>query len=271
MYVVHFPSNKEAAAPSPGGLAIDTPLPSTGFQEEPLSPVPAQGSGSRHSPPRARGSLSRDAVVAAGLRMARRGDLARLTMKGLADELGVTPMAIYRHFRNKRQVVDGVLDRFVNAAANTEEARRCAASDWRRWLELTFRALHDRLAETPGVMTLLCTAEDLESGVLARLDEALGVLRGAGFDDATAVEAIHVLTAFTIGSAGLTAAWREGGRGQDPDERRRQLRLRFESAPRASHPNVVAAAGALAALSQTDPFGIGLSALLDDFERRTPG
>jgi hypothetical protein len=131
--------------------------------------------------------------------------------------------------------------------------------------------MHDALAETPGVMMFLSTAERFGGGALAVLDETLGVLCQAGFDDATAVEAFHALTSFTVGSAGMTAAWRARAGDEDPEERRRQTRLWFEAAPKATHPHVVAAAAALAGVSRRATFEFGLAGLLDAFERRLPG
>ena len=81
---------------------------------------------------RPRGSLSREEILEAGLLIARRDELTRLTMKKLATELGVTPMAIYRHFENKAEVIDGVLDLFVRDAAVTEHGASGDPDEWHR-------------------------------------------------------------------------------------------------------------------------------------------
>ncbi|MCZ6465488.1 MAG: TetR/AcrR family transcriptional regulator C-terminal domain-containing protein [Proteobacteria bacterium] len=216
-----------------------------------------------------RTALSRDAILDASLRIARRDDLARLTMKKLADELDVTPMAIYRHFQNKAELLDGVLDRFVAASATTRPARSAAASDWRAWLRLTFGAMRRALLETPGVMPFLGTSYRLGPGALEVLEESLDVLREAGLDRRSAVEAFLSLMSFTLGAVGLEAAWRRDERELDPgpDERLRQWRVRIESNSSTRYPNVVGAAHELAAVTGAFPFERGLERIIDSLER----
>jgi len=60
--------------------------------------------------------LSRDVVANAGLELVKRDGFDHLTMKALAVQLGVTPMAIYRHVSNKSDLIDVVLDAFVRVA-----------------------------------------------------------------------------------------------------------------------------------------------------------
>lgn len=56
----------------------------------------------------ARPGLSRERITAAALSLIDREGLEALTMRGLAKELGVDPMAVYRHFSGKGELVDGV-------------------------------------------------------------------------------------------------------------------------------------------------------------------
>ena len=103
-------------------------------------------------------SLSREVILEVGLRIAREHDLGQLSIRLLASELGVTPMAMYRYFENKAEIIDGVIDRFVAEAAVTDHIEfrsREPADDWRLWIQLTFGRMHGALCETPGVIPLL--------------------------------------------------------------------------------------------------------------------
>jgi len=213
--------------------------------------------------PRTRGALSADAIVAAGLRIARAEDLERLTMKRLAEELGVTPMAVYRYFRNKAELVDAILDRFVQEAAVTRDSGDPA--DWQRWLRRTFGAMHRALVETPGVLTYLGNAQRFGAGAFETLDETLGVLRAAGFGDGEAVEAFIALTSYTIGAAGMEAAWR--GRAREPAGER-QARARIELASAERFPHAAELAPHLARLMVEPPFAYGFDRLLESLARR---
>ena len=54
--------------------------------------------------------LSRPRVVRAALQLVDEKGLAALTMRGLATELGVSPMALYNHVQDKEELVDLMLD-----------------------------------------------------------------------------------------------------------------------------------------------------------------
>jgi AcrR family transcriptional regulator len=203
----------------------------------------------------------------------RRENLDNLTLKKLADEFGVTPMAVYRHFRNKAEIVDGVLDLFVHEAAVTDHEGAAHPEDWQRWIRLTFAAMRRALIETPSVIPLLGTSYSFGPGAMAVLEETLGVLRNAGFSQSAAVEAFLTLASYTIGGAGFQAAWKrspapeEEELSSDPEERLRQSRLRFESASRSAYPSVVDLAPQLAEAMAEFPFEQGLDRILESLAR----
>ena len=152
----------------------------------------------RRAETRVRGSLSRDEILDAGLRIAREGDLRSLTMQRLGDELGVTPMAVYRYFQNKDEIVDGVLDRFVEASTVTSHAD--PTDSWQEWLRVTFAGMRTSILSTPGVLPLLGTSSSMGHGAMSVLNEVLEVLRGAGFSRESAAEAFFTLMGFTLGA-----------------------------------------------------------------------
>ncbi|MBW2269089.1 MAG: TetR/AcrR family transcriptional regulator [Deltaproteobacteria bacterium] len=211
---------------------------------------------------RPRGSLSREEILEAGLLIAKRDELTRLTMKKLAGELGVTPMAIYRHFENKAEVIDGVLDLFVRDAAVADHEVGKEPDAWRRWTLVTFGKMFDALTQTPGVMPFLSTTSRFGPAAMSALNAVLEVLRRAGMSEKQAVDTFAVLCAYTIGAAGLATAWSRADGAGDPDEERRRMRLSIEATPRSDFPNVVDAAADLAGVLQRFPFQMGLERLL---------
>src|SRR5215467_7445946 len=58
----------------------------------------------------ARAPLSRERVLSAAIDVADRGGIAALTIRSLADELGVKPMSLYHHVANKEAIIDGIID-----------------------------------------------------------------------------------------------------------------------------------------------------------------
>jgi AcrR family transcriptional regulator len=57
--------------------------------------------------------IDRVAVLAASLQLADEQGPAAVTMQAVADRLGVTPMALYRHVANKADLLDGVVERIL--------------------------------------------------------------------------------------------------------------------------------------------------------------
>lgn len=148
--------------------------------------------------PRQRGTLSREEIVAAGLAIARTDDLNSLTMKRLADALNVTPMAVYRHFENKAEIIDAVLDQIVHDSDPSQHG--IDPADWQAWTRATFLRIHQSFLETPGAMSLIDSLSRFGPGLLAVLDEILAVLKQAGFSNRQAVDAVSVLISVTFGS-----------------------------------------------------------------------
>jgi AcrR family transcriptional regulator len=90
--------------------------------------------------------LSRAVVVNAAIEIARRDGLSALSMRRLAEELGVSTMAAYRHVASKDTLVDDVLEAIVETISlETTE------SDWQKQIEqLTVRSFRVFL-EVPGI------------------------------------------------------------------------------------------------------------------------
>lgn len=122
--------------------------------------------------------LTREQIVAAALQLTRAKGMASLTMRALADELGVTPMATYYYVRNKDELVDLVTDAVMatipvpDPATGTWDERLWQLNQASRTAMARHPGLADRLMHTP----LPPAAQRLE-------DASLGLLREAGFAD----------------------------------------------------------------------------------------
>ncbi|HJR38905.1 MAG TPA: helix-turn-helix domain-containing protein, partial [Nocardioidaceae bacterium] len=60
--------------------------------------------------PRRRSRLNRERVLRGAVRVADAGGIGALTIRSLADELGVKPMSVYHHVANKDEILDGIVD-----------------------------------------------------------------------------------------------------------------------------------------------------------------
>jgi TetR/AcrR family tetracycline transcriptional repressor len=185
-----------------------------------------------------RTKLSRSAVVDRALALADSAGLEALTIRRLATELAVTPMALYWHFRSKEELIASVADR-IWGEIRTDVDR---SSPWPDQLRRMLDSLIDVLRAHASASALLLNSEKLGPSHWEATELTLEILRGAGFDPQHASE-IAKSALWT----GLTLVMSEPG--FDPaltDQERAELQWRKQvalaSLPRDRYPRLVEAA-----------------------------
>jgi TetR/AcrR family tetracycline transcriptional repressor len=153
----------------------------------------------------ARANLSEDDVVAAALRLTRRGGLAGLSMRALADELGVTTMAAYYHVPSKDALLDLVANAVLDSVQIAEEG------DWAARLTEQNRRMRWTLLEHPGLSTYL-QERPLTAAGRRMSDHTLEMLMGAGFGRDEARLASATTQAFLLGRLSIEMAAGSAGR-----------------------------------------------------------
>jgi len=123
--------------------------------------------------------LSKAAVVERGLALADAEGLEAVTIRRLAADLGVTPMALYWHFRSKDELLAGLAERLW-AEIDVDVDRD---ADWAAQLRFLLESLLHVLRTHPSASQLLLSGEKRtsESAMIAN-EVALEVLTRAGFD-----------------------------------------------------------------------------------------
>jgi AcrR family transcriptional regulator len=143
-----------------------------------------------------RGRLSRERVLRAAIDHADAGGLEALTMRQLAEELGVAPMALYRHVANKDDLIDAMID-----VAFGEIGLPSGGADWKTAMRLRAISLRDVLAQHRWAIGLMESRRNPGPANLRHHDAVLGKLRAAGFDVAMAAHAYSVLDSYIYGFA----------------------------------------------------------------------
>ena len=148
------------------------------------------------SPAEPRGRLSRDRVLRAAMAVADAGGLETLTMRTLGQELGVGPMALYRHVANKDDMVDGIVD-LVFAEVVVPETD----ADWKMAMRERAISLRDVLSRHRWAVGLMESRTNPGPANLRHHDAVIGNLRAAGFDMAMAAHAYSLLDSYIYGFA----------------------------------------------------------------------
>jgi TetR/AcrR family transcriptional regulator, tetracycline repressor protein len=159
----------------------------------------------------ARGTLSRDRVVAAALAIVDRDGLDRLSMRALGRELGVDPMAIYHWIPNKRALLQGVLEAVMRELpVHTDDLASCET--WQDVTVATARGLRATLLAHPNAFAVVTSQPVLTAGGLAVLERTASELRRRGLSPAETVTVLNRIAELVVGAC-LT----EVGAGDDGD------------------------------------------------------
>lgn len=160
--------------------------------------------------------LDTDTVVAAALVVAREQGIAAVSMRVVADRLGVTPMALYHYVQTKDQLVKLVADAVI---LQVELPR--STPDWRSGFLTAMADYRQKVAEYPGLAAVL-----LHGGLLPNarrlVNGQLEMLREAGFSPAEArstYAAFHllILGRLTVDEARRTRSARGPVHERDPE------------------------------------------------------
>jgi TetR/AcrR family transcriptional regulator, tetracycline repressor protein len=170
---------------------------------------PAQASGSdgqQESEPSASrapwGSLSREDIIGAAVTIVEAGGYEEMSIRSLAGDLGVAPMSLYRHIRDKDDLLDEVVSRLL------ARVWRPAASedDWQEWIVEAAACLRQFLVSQPAALRVYLSHPVVSPAAVERMDAMMAVLRRAGLDEPAARAAYGALHTYTIGFAALEAS-----------------------------------------------------------------
>jgi AcrR family transcriptional regulator len=212
----------------------------------------------------ARPRLSRERVLEAALGIADTGGIGSLTIRSLAQELGVVPMSVYHHVAGKEEILDGLVDLVF-----AEIALPATDGDWRE--ELTERAHSARavLGRHRWAIGLLESRTSPGPSTLRHHDAVLGTLLAAGFSDAMTAHAYALLDSYVYGFALQEVSLPFEG----PDGVGDVAGPVMELMDRGSYPHMVAMATGYylqPGYDFGDEFAFGLDLILDGLARSLP-
>jgi AcrR family transcriptional regulator len=142
-------------------------------------------------------------VLAASLQLADEEGLAAVTMQAVADRLGVTPMALYRHVKNKADLLDGVVESIL-----LEVPLPDVTEAWPDRLAALARGTRCAALRHPGVFPLLLQRAAVTPGARRARDVVYDALREAGLREDDVVRFERLLATAILGFAASEAGGR---------------------------------------------------------------
>src|SRR6266849_1758691 len=207
--------------------------------------------------------LSKDRVLRGAVALSDSSGIESLSMRNLAEKLGVVPMALYKHVANKEQLLDGMIDVVVD-----EIDPPVSGTDWKSAVRQRILSARQALLRHPWASQVIESKKNPTPVVLEYMDSMIGIFRAGGFSVNLTHHVMHAIGSRVLG---FTQELFNDSRTVDPEVQAVMLRELG-----AKFPNVLAIA--MAASHEGDSvvgqgcddqfeFEFALDLLLDGFER----
>lgn len=141
--------------------------------------------------------LTRERIVEVAGELADAEGLDAVTMRRLADELGVEAMSLYHHVLDKDALLDGLVAAIIGEV--NDAVGENGGDDWRAALRDRCLVARDVMVRHPWAPTLIGTRTTIPTSVVFYYEDVLGLLVEGGFSYALAHKALHALGTMPLG------------------------------------------------------------------------
>ncbi|MCX4751119.1 TetR/AcrR family transcriptional regulator [Kitasatospora sp. NBC_01287] len=146
------------------------------MEKPPVTPARSKRTGSQLTP---------EAIIEASLRIAARGSADAFTVRRLGEELGADPTAVYRHFRDKDELLLSVADRTLGEVLDSIPE----GLDWKGRLRALAAGSLAVALKYPAVSSIMASRTTRRANEFRVVELILGAVMEAGLDGAEA--AVH--------------------------------------------------------------------------------
>jgi AcrR family transcriptional regulator len=200
--------------------------------------------------------ITRDQLAERALEILDREGIDGLTMRGLAEALGVGTMTVYGYVRSKEEVLDAAVD-----AAVADAPPLTITGAWREDLRTLVMSAWTMLARHPALVQVRLRRPVLRPDALRFGEAGMGILQAAGLPAQDAAHAYRLLFTYTFGFAGLSPP-------SDP-QARHDAAVALAALPPEDFPRLAAAREEFGrALAGDEAFAYGLERILDGIGAR---
>jgi AcrR family transcriptional regulator len=167
-----------------------------------------------------RAGLSKDRVFRAAVDVADEGGIAAVTMRGLAQDLGVEAMSLYHHVADKDEVLDGMVD-VVVSEINARVVEIGAPPDgpgrnWKTAVRRRILAAREVLLSHPWAPGVIASRTSMSPTVMRYYDSLVRQLREGGLSVSLTHHAMHALASRALGfTQELFSPGNDGAPGTD--------------------------------------------------------
>ena len=211
-----------------------------------------------------RAVLTRDTIVDTTIRLIERSGSDAFTMRSLGHELGTDPTAVYRHFRDKAELLRAVSERLLGSITTGLPPDE---DGWRTVTVALCRRLRAALLDQPGLASAVQFGPPLQPSEFGITETLLRQFRRAGLDPARAALGYHSVIELTVGSATIDVAL-HSLTGTERSQQYFRWRSVYATLDADAYPDTVAASAHLYRGTAEDRFVHALERLLDGLVTR---
>jgi AcrR family transcriptional regulator len=135
-----------------------------------------------------RAPLSRERILRTAVALADSGGVEAASTRKIAQELGVVPMALYKHVANKEALLDGMVDVVVGEIDSPAEDH-----DWKVVVRQRILSARRVLLRHPWASRVIESRTDPTPTVLEYMDSMIGLFRAGGFPMDLTHHAMHAM------------------------------------------------------------------------------
>ena len=143
---------------------------------------------------KARAPLTRDRILRAAVALADEGGVESISMRKIAEELDVVPMALYRHVANKDEMLDGMVDLVVGEIDPSE-----TDLDWKAAMRQRILSARRMLLRHPWASQVIESRTEPTPAVIGYFDEMIGLFLACSFSIELTHHALHALGSRLLG------------------------------------------------------------------------
>ena len=214
----------------------------------------------RESTARGRRTLTRQRVLEAAVELADRDGIASVSMRRLAEALGIEAMSLYTHVRSKEDLLGAMVELVMAEVPSPAET-----GDWKASLRHTILDARAALLRHPWAPGIIETQVAPGPSTLAHFDRVMGILRNGGFSLEMTHHALHLFGSRLLG---FTRELFDDSPEMSPEEATAMAAM---LAPTLPHVAEMAAAathdGGLGRCDTNAEFAFSLEVILDGLER----
>jgi AcrR family transcriptional regulator len=138
--------------------------------------------------------LSRERVLRAAVALADEVGADAISMRRIAQELGVVPMALYKHVASKDELLDGMIDVVVGEIDPPADG-----PDWKTTIRRRVLSARAALLRHPWASRVIESRAEATPTVMAYMDSMIGIFRAGGFSIDLTHHAMHAMGSRLLG------------------------------------------------------------------------